>query len=118
MHEQDAPGQVRMARLVRRQLQRVQEGNGTPGWQVYGRTDCPCQVLSNPGALFWNQSHMSQCLFLGLPGSDRLGSPDPLSTSMPFPGTIQRQGGCNCDITMTLTAAMQFGVGWCGILVT
>ena len=64
MHEEHAPGQVRMACFVRRQLQRVQEGNGAPGWQVYGRAHCPSKVLSNPAAV---QLMRSQCLFSELP---------------------------------------------------
>ena len=51
MHEENAPGQVRMACLVRRQLQRVQEGDGAPRWQVYGRAHCPSKVLCDPAAV-------------------------------------------------------------------
>ena len=60
MHEEDTPGQVGMTCLVRRQLQRVQEGNGAPRRQVYGRAHCPSKVLSNPAAMYLMRS---QCLF-------------------------------------------------------
>ena len=50
LREQDAPGQVRVAGLVRGQLQRVQEGGCAARWQVSRRVHSPCQILGHPAA--------------------------------------------------------------------
>ena len=50
VHDEDLPGQVRVAGLLRRQLQRVQEGCGAPGRKVCGGVHCPGQILSHPAA--------------------------------------------------------------------
>ena len=76
MHEEDAPGQVRMARLVCRQLQRVQEGNSPRDGKSTGAPTAQARssaTLQQRGRCihkvpFWD------CLFQ----TARLGSSDPL----------------------------------------
>lgn len=50
VHYEDLPRQVRVAGLLGRQLQRVQEGSGAPRGQVCRGIHCPGQILSHPAA--------------------------------------------------------------------